>query len=219
MIRINLLPVKSNRKQEAGRQQLILFVIALLVCLGINGYVWQSTSSQEAGVRARVAKTQAQIKQLDKAIAEVKDIDKKKADLNTKLAALKTLKAGRAGPVKVLDALQGAVPKKVWLSSISEKGGSMKLDGSAVTQDDLAGFMSALQNVVDTPMGIGRLVAGEPGGESRVELASTGKVETYPVSEVKPFFTNVRLTADTQTADQGVSVVKFSLSLSSNYSA
>jgi type IV pilus assembly protein PilN len=214
MIRINLLPVKTSRKQEAGRQQLILFVLAVVVALGGNGYAWQVRSSEEARLQAQVAKTKAQIAVLDKVIAEVKDINAKETELNTKLDALKTLKAGRAGPVKVLDALQTAVPPKVWLTKLDEKGGAMSLDGSALTQDDLAGFMSALQNIVDTPDGIGRLVAGDNGGESRVEITG-GKIESFKVDKVTPFFTNVQLKADKEAGN----LVSFSLTLSANYSA
>ena len=218
MIRINLLPVKVSRKQEAGRQQLILFALAIAVTIGGNFYAWQVRSSEETRIQAQVARTQAQIKELDKVIAEVKDINSKEQELNTKLAALKTLKAGRAGPVKVLDALQTAVPKKVWLSKLDDKGGAMAIEGSALSQDDLAEFMSGLQNIVDTPDGIGRLVAGDNGGESRVEV-STGKIESFKVDKVTPFFTNVQLKADKESDTTGVNVVNFSLTLSANYAA
>jgi len=214
MIRINLLPVKTSRKQEAGRQQLILFVLAIAVTLGGNAYAWQVRSAEQSRLQAQVNRTQAQIKELDKVIAEVKDINSKETELNTKLDALKTLKKNRAGPVKVLDALQSAVPKKVWLAKLSEKGGAMELSGKAISQDDLAEFMSALQNIVDTPDGIGRLVAGDNGGESRVEV-STGKIESFKVDKVTPFFTNVQLKADKEAGG----LVDFSLSLSANYSA
>ncbi|MBS2026771.1 MAG: PilN domain-containing protein [Deltaproteobacteria bacterium] len=220
MIRINLLPVKAHRKAEAGRQQLILFALVLVAAIGGNLYVWQQKSATEADKQAQVAKTQQQIAELDKVIAEVKDINKKEDELKTKLGALNKLKAGRAGPVKVLDALQTAMPKKVWLSAVTEAGGAMKIDGVALSQDDLAEFMTALQNVVDTPQGIGRLVAGDNAKESRVELSTDGKVVNLVPSQVTPFFTSVKLGQDQQGSDvAGAKTVKFSLSLAANYSA
>jgi len=220
MIRINLLPVKAHRKAEAGRQQLILFALVLAVAVGGNLYAWQQKSAKEGAMQVQVNKTQQQIAELDRVISEVKDINKKEEELKTKLGALDKLKAGRAGPVKVLDALQTAMPKKVWLLSVSEAGGAMKIDGIALSQDDLAEFMTALQNVVDTPQGIGRLVAGDNAKESRVELSTEGKVVNLVPSQVTPFFTNVKLGTDTQGADMsGAKTVKFSLSLAANYSA
>jgi hypothetical protein len=89
----------------------------------------------------------------------------------------------------------------------------------ALSQDDLAEFMTALQNVVDTPQGIGRLVAGDNAKESRVELATEGKVVNLVPSQVTPFFTNVKLGQDIQGDSSGAKTVKFSLSLAANYSA
>src|SRR6185437_13864692 len=218
MIRINLLPVKAHRKAEAGRQQLVLFAVVIAVALAGNAWAWQQKASREATMQAQVAKTKQQIAELDRVISEVKDINKKEDELKTKLAALDKLKASRAGPVKVLDALQTAMPKKVWLNNVAETGGAMKIDGVALSQDDLVEFMTALQNVVDTPQGIGRLVAGDNAKESRVELSTEGKVVNLVPSQVTPFFTNVKLGTDVQGADvAGAKTVKFSLSLAANY--
>src|SRR5947209_6249244 len=100
MIRINLLPVKTSKKAEAGRQQLVLFAVAIVLALGGNGYAYTVRSSEADRLQAQVSKTTQQIAELDKVIAEVKDINKKEDELKTKLAALNSLKTGRAGPVK-----------------------------------------------------------------------------------------------------------------------
>lgn len=220
MIHINLLPVKATRKQEAGRQQIILFAVALVVAIAGNVYAWQMRQSEEDKLKAQVQHTQDQIKELDKIISEVKDINSKEQELKTKLEALNTLKAHRAGPVKILDALQTAMPKKVWLSGAAEAGGAMKLDGTALTQDDLAEFMSALQNVVDTPQGIGRLVVSDNSSKvSRVELSNQpGKIVEFKPDQVTPFFSNVQLTSDKDSGEP-LHAVQFSLTLAANYSA
>ena len=219
MIRINLLPVKTSRKQEAGRQQLVVLAVALVVTGVGNFYAWQRFSGEEDRLKDQVARTQKQIAELDKVIAEVKDINKKEQELHTKLDALNTLKSGRAGPVKILDAFQTAIPKKVWVGSVGETGGAMKVSGTALSQDDLAEFMSSLQNVVDTPEGIGRLVAGDANSkESRVEL-STGQIKLFKVDKVQPFFTNVQLVKDAESSQGDVKTVNFDLTLSANYAA
>ena len=51
MVRINLLPVRVSRKKEAGKQQLILF--ALVLVLGVLGnYLW---AASRAGALARAS--------------------------------------------------------------------------------------------------------------------------------------------------------------------
>ena len=86
MVRINLLPVKDSRKKEAGKQQLILFAVILLGGLIVN-YAW---ASQRAGVldglKADVARKNAEIAQLEKIIGEVKNIKAQQAAVKDKLA-------------------------------------------------------------------------------------------------------------------------------------
>jgi type IV pilus assembly protein PilN len=145
MIRINLLPVRVSKKKAAGKQQLLLF--ALIVLAGFVGnFVWASSRASE--LKAREAKVRAlreEIAQLDRIIGEVKNIKDQQAALREKLDILAQLKANRSGPVKVLDALATLTPKRLWLTKLEEKGGTLTFVGSAATIDDVSEFMTALK--------------------------------------------------------------------------
>ena len=145
MIRINLLPVRVSKKKAAGKQQLILF--ALLIVGGyVGNFLWsQSRASELTGREQKLAKTREEIAQLDRIIGEVKNIKEQQAALREKLDILTQLKAGRAGPVRVMDALATLTPKRLWITKIDEKGGSASITGQAVTIDDVSAFMSALK--------------------------------------------------------------------------
>lgn len=145
MIRINLLPVRVSKKKEAGRQQLILF--ALVVVFVIVGNFWWSKSRGDdlAAREQKLRRTKDEIAQLEKIIGEVKDIKTQQSELKDKLAVLDKLRAGRQGPVKMLDELATIVPKKLWLRKMEEKGGAVTFEGSAITIDDVSTFMSALR--------------------------------------------------------------------------
>jgi type IV pilus assembly protein PilN len=145
MVRINLLPVRVSKKKEAGRQQLILFV--LVAALGIIGnFFWNAQRAHElTGREKKLAATQAEIAQLDRIIGEVKNIKEQQQALREKLAVLDQLKAGRSGPVKMLDELATVIPKRLWLTKLEEKGGSVRFTGSAATIDDVSEFMTALK--------------------------------------------------------------------------
>jgi type IV pilus assembly protein PilN len=219
MIRINLLPVRAVKKQEAGKKQLILFAV-VLIGAGVGNYYWYA-DRQKANDKlvAQVANVQKEIAELDRIIGEVKNIASEKKKLEDKLKVLDTLKKGRTGPVKMLDAMASAMPKNVWLKSLSESGGNMSLEGSAVSNDDLAEFMKALANVVWTPEGMGRLVETTRRGAttSRVEIGPSGQVKDLPVDKVGVFFKNITLKkASLQTANDS-KVVDFSLTLTANY--
>lgn len=219
MIRINLLPVRAAKKQELGKQQIVLFAL-VLVAAGIGNFYWYaSRGSQNEKLQAEVANLQRESTELDRIIGEVKNIAKERDKLKEKLAVLDTLKKGRTGPVKMLDAMSSAIPKNVWLRDMVETAGGMKLEGSALSNDDVAEFMKGLANVVWTPEGMGRLVVGARAGatSSQVELLPGGQVKDLPVDKVGVFFSNIVLKKVSLKAAAGdQKVVDFSLTLNAN---
>jgi len=146
MIRINLLPVRVSKKKVAGRQQLML--LALVVVLGIIlNWLWSSSRGGElAGKEAKLKRTRDDIAQLDRIIGEVKNIKTQQAALKEKLDVLEKLKAGRSGPVRLLDQLAQVVPKRLELRKMDEKAGAVAFEGSAGTIDDVSVFMGALKS-------------------------------------------------------------------------
>jgi type IV pilus assembly protein PilN len=145
MIRINLLAVRVSKKKVAGRQQILL--LALIVVLAIiANWVWASSRAGELATREnKLKRTKDEIAQLDRIIGEVKDIKAQQAALKEKLDTLEKLKAGRSGPVKMLDQLAQIMPARLELRKMDEKGGAIVFDGSGATIDDVSAFMSALK--------------------------------------------------------------------------
>ena len=145
MIQINLLPVKAAKKREFGRQQLVLFVL-LLVLAGIGNYfVYNRFESELRSLDKQIATTRSEIAQLEKTIGEVKSIKEDKKALEDKLKILDTLKKGRTGPVKVLDELATVIPQKVWIIDFNEQGGNVTMTGQAATYEDLSAFSKKLK--------------------------------------------------------------------------
>lgn len=145
MIRINLLPVRVSRKKAAGKQQLVLFALVILAGY-IGNYLWAQTRASDLVSRQqKIAKTREEIAQLDRIIGEVKNIKEQQAALREKLDILNELKAGRSGPVRVMDALASVTPKRLWISKLDEKAGSATITGQAATIDDVSEFMTALK--------------------------------------------------------------------------
>lgn len=148
MIKINLLPVRAAKKREFGRQQVVLFLL-LLVLAGIGNWIWYNkVDSELTALNQRIAQTRAEIAQLEKTIGEVKSIKDDKKALEDKLKILDTLKKGRTGPVKVMDELATIIPQKVWISDYSEQGGNVTMNGSAASYEDLSAFSKKLKGSV-----------------------------------------------------------------------
>jgi type IV pilus assembly protein PilN len=145
MIRINLLAVRVSKKKVAGRQQLLLLALLVILAL-IANWVWASSRAGELAAREnKLKRTKDEITQLDRIIGEVKDIKTQQAALKEKLDILEKLKAGRSGPVKLLEQLAQIIPARLEIRKMDEKGGSIAFEGSGATIDDVSAFMTALQ--------------------------------------------------------------------------
>jgi type IV pilus assembly protein PilN len=145
MVRINLLPLRVSKKKEAGRQQLALIAVVLLAGLAGN-YLWQSSRASDLKARnQKLARTKDDIAQLERIIGEVRNIKEQQQALQQKLDVLDRLKAGRSGPVRMLDELASITPKQLWLSKMEERGGTVTFTGSAPTIDEVSAFMTALK--------------------------------------------------------------------------
>jgi len=145
MIRINLLPVRVSKKKAAGRQQILLLGLVVVLAL-IANWVWASSRANDLASReSKLRRTKDEITQLDRIIGEVKDIKAQQAALKEKLDTLEKLKAGRSGPVKLLDKLAQIIPPRLEIRKMDEKNGTVVFDGSGATIDDVSAFMTALK--------------------------------------------------------------------------
>ncbi|HEY1333498.1 MAG TPA: PilN domain-containing protein [Myxococcaceae bacterium] len=221
---INLLPVRQEKKREVGRQFLVVVGGALFITLLGNWLWYDGLASEEKKNAQRMAATQARIAELEKVIGEVDKINARKKDVQEKLAILADLRKQRTGPVRMLDALSTAIPKKVWLTAFEEKSGAVKMSGRAVSHEDVAEFMRGLQSIVWTPRGMGRLIEQKRDATTaRVELVGAeGAVEDFPTKSIANFFTRVDLKKAESKAPQSSSssnsrIVEFEINMNSNY--
>jgi type IV pilus assembly protein PilN len=225
MIRINLLPVRQVKKREAGRQFIVVAVGITIIALLGNGYWYVSMTGERDKQQRRLEDTNARVAQLEKVIGEVNNLNKRKKEVEDKLKVLDDLRTRRGGPIKLLDALATAIPKKVFVTDFDEKSEVLKLIGSAESLDDVSDFMRSLNNMVWTPKGMGRVVETKRDGSSaRVELVGASAIEDFQGAEVAHFFLNIELKGSSaevpggaKSANPLVRVVKFELSLNVNY--
>jgi type IV pilus assembly protein PilN len=223
MIRINLLPVRQVQKREISRQFLVLVGVVLVLTGVLNYLAYEKLASEADRNAKRITQTQARIGELEKVIGEVNNINKRKKEVEDKLKVLSDLRKGRSGPVRLLDALSTAIPKKVWLTDFDEKSNAVKISGVAASHEDVAEFMRSLGTVVWTAKGMGRLVDQKRDAKtSRVELlAAGGTIEDFKAIDVGFFFTNIELKrAEQKEAKKEFGpgkMVDFEINLSANY--
>jgi type IV pilus assembly protein PilN len=220
MIRINLLPVRQVQKREAGRQYIVLMVGMFIITAAANGYWYKFMDDKREKAQRALDDTNARIAQLEKVIGEVTNLQKRKAEVEEKLKVLDKLTKQRAGPVKLLDALATAIPKKVWITSFEEKSGAAVMIGNAESLDDVSEFMRGLNNIVWCPKGMGRVVERKRDGNFRIELlgAEAEILENGP-ADLGFFFSNVELKGTSQStaiSKTGTHAVSFDMTLNVN---
>ena len=151
IVRINLLPVRQGKKREVSRQFLVLTAAVIVLVLVGNYIFFERVNSESERNTAKINQTQARIGELEKVIGEVNNLNARKKEVEDKLKILSGLRKGRSGPVRLMDALATAMPKKVWLSDFEERADAVRLQGTALAHDDVADLMRSLANVVWTP--------------------------------------------------------------------
>jgi type IV pilus assembly protein PilN len=144
MIRINLLPVRAKQKRNTNIWQLAAIGAVAVFTVGVALASHFAYANKVSDLEARVAANKESIAELQKIIGEVNELDKQRERLKKQLGVIETLERSKKGPVRVLDELVNAIPKKVWLSSFDEKGGTLTLKGTAMDNADISEFVRTL---------------------------------------------------------------------------
>lgn len=144
MIKINLLPVRATRKQEAARRDLLIGGVGAFLVTALSFGLWIAMWGYQASVEAENTKLQAQIDQLAADVAKVDEMDKLNQELERKLKVIEDLRAQKVGPVHMLDDLATATPEKLQLTSLKENNGEVTIEGVSVSNDVISQFLRTL---------------------------------------------------------------------------
>jgi hypothetical protein len=77
---------------------------------------------------------------------QVESFKSKKSEIEQKLEVIQRLERSRSGPVHILDELASRTPERVWLTTLSAKGGRIELEGMSLDNELVALFLTALND-------------------------------------------------------------------------
>lgn len=154
MIRVNLLPEAQKTRAAKPSQRVkrdipytwiaIGLVVFLITCAGL-GILHLSIQKKAKAVTDEIDMYRAQINKLKIDVSKVEKVKVQRNELNNKLAIIDKLKSAQKGPVHLLDQLASCIPSRVWLTSMSENGEAMILDGKALEHAGISKFMQNLE--------------------------------------------------------------------------
>jgi type IV pilus assembly protein PilN len=174
MIRINLLPGKRAKRQDAGQRHLLFMGMGVLAAVGGIVFLHISASNRLDDLNRQNNIIKAEIDRLKAELGDYDKIKGQREELMKQRKTIENLDANRTGPVFVLRELSeiltpGKGPtfdrityeenlrkdpnagfnaswetKRVWLDSFEEEGRRVKIRGAAKSNEDVAEFWRRL---------------------------------------------------------------------------
>ena len=146
MIRINLLPVREERKKERTRLDISVTILLFLLTVLIAGYLYMNVSGQIDTLRSQIRAKKAEDARLTKKVGEIKLLKKKKLELQKKIGIINALNKQRTLSLKVMEELSIQVPEKVWFKSLKKSGNHLVIVGISLDDQTLSTFISRLSH-------------------------------------------------------------------------
>lgn len=144
MIRINLLPIREERRKADLRQFGLILGAALLGSIVIVSLYHIKLSGDVKEAKAGVVATQQQIDQFKPQLKQVEEYREAKAEIEKKLEIIGRIEASRSGPVHVFDELAIHAPPRLWLTKLVARGGKITIEGMSLDNELVALFLTAL---------------------------------------------------------------------------
>jgi type IV pilus assembly protein PilN len=144
MAQINLLPWREERRQELKKA--FLASVALVLALG-GGLVLLADRVVNSQIEHQSARNEylvENIKVLDKMVAEIRDLQKRRNQLLDRMRVIQELQGNRPIIVRVMDQLVRTVPDGVFYNNLSTKEKQITISGIAESNNRVSSLMRRL---------------------------------------------------------------------------
>jgi type IV pilus assembly protein PilN len=150
MIRINLLSVERERTKRGAlipAAQRVTIVASLIILTTFLGIGWKFWSLHQDSVRVddELAKGEREMQQLRSVLAQVQKFESSKAQLQQRVTLIEQLRRGQSGPVHMIDEIGKALPERLWLTDLTQKGDDVVLAGMTTSFTGLSDFVANLE--------------------------------------------------------------------------
>lgn len=148
MARINLLPWRDWERRRLRQRFLLSLVLALVV--GIVIIVWATfmVEGEVSNQQGRNQYLREQVAQLNVKIKAINRLKKTREELLARMKVIEKLEQSRPLVVHLFDQLTRTVPDSVYISSVTNKGGDLTIEGVAQSPSGVSAYM---QNIANSP--------------------------------------------------------------------
>src|SRR5918999_2965848 len=151
MIRINLLAVERG---AAKRTTLIpaaqrVTIGASLILMGtalLAGWWFWSLRQTSQRLDEDIARAETETQQLRSVLTQVQKFETRKAQLQQRVTLIEQLRRGQAGPVHMIDEISKAIPERLWLTELTQKGQDVTLVGMTTSLTGVSDLVANLES-------------------------------------------------------------------------
>jgi len=145
MTKINLLPWRESLRKK--KQKDFVNAVVLVALIGILSVVLAHSYIEQLKIyqNQRNQLLQNEITLLDKKIVEIKDIEAKKKQLQTKIKLIEQLQESRHEAVHLLDEISKIMPEGVFLTKLTQSGHELTFEGKSESNAQISAFMRAIE--------------------------------------------------------------------------
>jgi type IV pilus assembly protein PilN len=154
MIRVNLIGGAAGRRKSGlmrflsvpPEQRAALFGVSILMAtaIGVAGYWW--TLDQARGrLDSEIRVQESELVRLQEAARLVERATAREKELRERLDLIERLRATQRAPVVLLETVSMSLPEGLWLLELRQTGGSLRIEGRAVSLTALTDFVERLQ--------------------------------------------------------------------------
>lgn len=144
MAQINLLPWREERRQELKKEFLAAVALVLAIAAGLVLLADRIVNNQIDNQTARNQYLAENIKELDKQVAEIRDLQKRRNQLLDRMRVIQELQGNRPIIVRVLDQLVRTVPDGVFYTKLTTKDKKISISGIAESNNRVSSLMRRL---------------------------------------------------------------------------
>ena len=145
MAKINLLPWREERRKELLNEFLVMLgLVALFAALTV-GIVHFYHSQLIERQNTRIGYIDKRIKEVDKKITEIKELEKQKESLLSRMRAIESLQRDRPLIVHLFDELVKSLPEGLSIVDLKQQGPKITITGEAQSNARVSSFMRKIE--------------------------------------------------------------------------
>ncbi|HKU23716.1 MAG TPA: PilN domain-containing protein [Terriglobales bacterium] len=157
MIRINLLGVPKSKSKRgpslasmlpgAGVSVVMKVLLVFALAAAMNFGYWYHLNAEKAHLATQLVQAERKNRELSEVKAKYLEREKQMQQYKRRVDVIDELRSEQFGPVKLMATLGGTVDntEAVWLSAVKDQGGSIDIEGRALSETAVANLITNLQ--------------------------------------------------------------------------